>query len=165
LVLYSLPELEKCVHRLEAGEEPIADASAKRPKPPGEKRENPSPSTSAISFADQLRAMVSLAPFLVRPEQAAAYLGSVELLDEFRKVGWIRPVYSRHKLTVYSVRQLEACAIKLEAGRRPGEYADKKQPMPDPPIPEMEPPAKTWTARTPRKTRRPMPADVHLVNN
>jgi len=165
LVLYSMPELEKCVRRLEAGEEPIADDSVKRPKPPGEKRENPSPAAASLSFADQLRAMVSLAPLLVRPEQAAAFLGSVELLDEFRKSGWIKPVYSKHKLTIYSVRQLEGCAIRLEAGQRPGVYGggDEKVLVPDPPVPEMELPTKTWAPKTPRKTRRPMPVDADLV--
>ena len=106
MVVYSLRELDHCVIRLEAGETPIPDDNCTRPKVHGmAEQELPSP-LSTRSFFDQLQRMMSVPPLLLRPAQAATFLSSLELLDEMRKSGWIRPVFSRHRLTLFSVRHL-----------------------------------------------------------
>jgi hypothetical protein len=65
-----------------------------------------------MKFSD----LVQIQPSLVRPEAAAAILGSEELLDDMVAKGWLKPVVRRHKLTLYSVKALQACAARLEAG-------------------------------------------------
>lgn len=69
-----------------------------------------------MKFSD----LVQIAPSLVRPPEAAAILGSVELLDELVAAGWLKPVVQRHKLTLYSVKALQSCAARLEAGEEVG---------------------------------------------
>ncbi len=65
-----------------------------------------------MKFSD----VVQIHPSLVRPDAAAAILGSEELLDDLVAKGWLKPVIRRHKLTLYSVKALQACAARIEAG-------------------------------------------------
>ena len=154
LVLYSFEDLAECVGRLEAGEQP-ALGNRPRPKPPegprlvGMRRELPQ------TFAGQLREMVTAAPLLVRPEQAAAYLGSVELLDDLRQAGRIQPVYQRHRLTLYSLHRLDDCILLLESGRLPGGAKGRKHVSPR--GDGKAGGAAKVNGRAHRKTRRPMP--------
>lgn len=43
-------------------------------------------------------------PLLLRPESAALFVGSRALLEEFRQDGWIKALYDRHRLVLFSVR-------------------------------------------------------------
>lgn len=167
LVIYSLREIEKCVARLEAGESPRPDDKFKRPKPPGHFEQPAAPPPVSNSFADQLRGIMTPPPLLLRPEQAATFFGSVELLDEMRKCDWIRPVYCQPRLTLFSVRHLESCVVRLEGGVKPGEYADEKPVLQRQPVAIIEAPAPAIKPgiRLPRKTRRSMPTAAELVAN
>jgi len=110
LIVYSYRELEHCVTRLQNGELPIPDGITKKPKAPGQiDQSNDMPLTSR-NFMDQLRALITVPPLLPRPEQAATFLSSVALLDEMKKSGWIRPVYCKPHMTLFSVKDLEMCS-------------------------------------------------------
>lgn len=114
------------------------------------------------NFRDQLRALITVPPLLLRPEQAATFLSSVALLDEIKKSGLVCPVYCKPHMTLFSVEDLERCVVKLEAGQKPGVYADENPVAPRPrvpiaedPFPVAKPPLRVY-----RKTRRPMPTGV-----
>lgn len=94
MVLYSYKDLERCVGKLEAEGDPAPDGRTDRPRDPGLTLSG-LPTEGEPSFAGQLRSMVVLRPLLLRPDQAAGFLGSVELLDEFRAAGWLTAVVSR----------------------------------------------------------------------
>lgn len=69
-----------------------------------------------MKLSDMLRHTVRVEPMLVRPDQAALLLGSVQLLDDLTAAGWITPVISRKRLTLYSVSDLQGCVARLLAG-------------------------------------------------
>lgn len=162
LIVYSYRELEHCVAKLENGELPVPDGVCKKPKAPGLLEGKIYTPLSSRNFADQLRGMMTVPPLLLRPEQAATLLSSVELLDEMRKSGWVRPVYCKAHMTLFSVRDLEGCVTRLEAGQKPGDYADESPTVPRLQIPIVEAPVPVMksSVRVYRKTRRPMPPGV-----
>jgi hypothetical protein len=69
-----------------------------------------------MNLSDMLQSTVRVEPLLVRPEQATLILGSVELLHDLVAAGWLRPVISRKRLTLYSVVDLQGCVARLQAG-------------------------------------------------
>ncbi len=71
---------------------------------------------TAMNLTDLLQSTVRVEPILVRPNQAALILGSVELLDDLVEAGWLSPVVSRKRLTLYSMAALQACVARLQAG-------------------------------------------------
>ena len=54
-----------------------------------------------------------------RPDEAAAVLGSVQLLSEIVQAGWLKPVIQRHKLTLYDGLDIERCWTRICAGELP----------------------------------------------
>ena len=54
-----------------------------------------------------------------RPDEAAAVIGSVQLLNEVVQAGWLKPVIQRHKLTLYDGLDIERCWIRICAGEQP----------------------------------------------
>ena len=69
-----------------------------------------------MNLSDMLQSTVRVEPLLVRPEQATLILGSVELVHDLVAAGWLRPVISRKRLTLYSVVDLQGCVARLQAG-------------------------------------------------
>ncbi len=154
LVLYAYRHLESCVRRLETGEHPASSngtGSCRMPK--GERV------ASDASFQHQARGIINAKPFLLRPDEASLYVGSNALLNEFRQAGWIRPLYERHRLVLFSVRQFEGCAGRLEAGDKPGTYAesDSKPIKLEVSVIAQSVISPVFTRKA-RRTRRPMPA-------
>ena len=150
LVLYALRHLEECVRRLESGEvPPPSNGSGSMRMPLVE------PAVKMSSFLDQARGIINMKPLLLRPPEAVVFIGSIALLEEFRRDGWIKPLYDRHRLVLFSVRHLEACVARMECGEMPTAYADGA-PKAKPPVmvTAMISPAFTRKAR---RTRRPMP--------
>jgi len=60
-----------------------------------------------------------VAPRLVRREDAGLYLAAPKLLTEMEEAGWIAPVVSRNRMTLFDVRQIDACVDRLVAGESP----------------------------------------------
>lgn len=60
--------------------------------------------------------IVSCRPLLVRPHTAVEVLGSPELLDQLVRLGWVKPVIQRNRLTLYSLAHLESAVTRLELG-------------------------------------------------
>lgn len=52
----------------------------------------------------------------VSPEEAAAYLGSRELLRQLERAGWVKPFIRGNRLTRYDLRDLDGCIDRLKAG-------------------------------------------------
>lgn len=77
-----------------------------------------------MKFKDILRNSVSTTPLLVRRPEAAVMLGSIELLEELVASGWVKPVIHQHKLTLYSVRAIQDCVARLEAGETPSSMSE-----------------------------------------
>jgi len=50
------------------------------------------------------------------PDEAAAYVGSKELLRQFERSRWLRPFIRGNRLTRYDLRDLDACIDRLKAG-------------------------------------------------
>ena len=69
-----------------------------------------------MKLSDRLRNTVRVEPMLVRPDQAALILGSIELLDELTAAGWLEPVVNRKRLKLFSVADLQGCVARLQAG-------------------------------------------------
>jgi len=61
----------------------------------------------------------SIAPRLIRREDAGLYLAAPKLLTEMEEAGWIAPVVSRNRMTLFDVRQIDACVDRLAAGESP----------------------------------------------
>lgn len=60
-----------------------------------------------------------VAPRLLRPDDAAVYVGGVGVLKRFVGAGWVRPVVRRKRLTLYRLADLDACCSRLDAGEFP----------------------------------------------
>jgi hypothetical protein len=58
-------------------------------------------------------------PRLLRPNDAADYVGGEGMLKHFVKAGWLEPVVQRKRLTVYRRADLDACCSRLDAGEFP----------------------------------------------
>jgi hypothetical protein len=50
------------------------------------------------------------------PEEAAAYLGSKELLRQFEQAKWLKPFIRGNRLTRFDIRDLDGCIDRLKAG-------------------------------------------------
>ena len=71
---------------------------------------------------DQIVSSVRLkpiAPRLIRREDAGVYLAAPKLLAEMKEAGWIAPVVSRNRMTLFDIRQIDACVDRLAAGESP----------------------------------------------
>ena len=153
MVLYAYRHLDDCVRRMEAGEMLESSqgvGSCRMPKP--------EPVADGAAFRDQSRGIINAKPFLLRPDEAAAFMGSTSLLEEFRQAGWIKPIYDRHRLVLFSVRQLEGCVTRLEVGEKPDAYAKASSKLVTPkPTPLAQAVISPVFIRKARRTRRPMP--------
>jgi hypothetical protein len=58
-------------------------------------------------------------PRLLRPEDAARYVGGEGMLKRFVGAGWLQPVVRRKRLTLYRRVDLDACCARLDAGEFP----------------------------------------------
>ena len=63
-----------------------------------------------------------IAPRLIRREDAGVYLSAPKLLAEMEEAGWISPVVQRNRMTLFDVRQLDACVDRLAAGESPKDF-------------------------------------------
>lgn len=61
-----------------------------------------------------------------RPDEAAAVVGSVQLFDEMRAAGWIRPVLSRRKLVLFDFAAVAACWARICKGEVPVAKTDTR---------------------------------------
>jgi len=87
-------------------------------------------------------------------------LGTGALLERFRADAWITPIYDRHRLVLYSRRQLAECVARLEVERLP--KRSTKQPSAVPPVQRPHRSSKfskLFTHKV-RRTRRPMPTSA-----
>jgi hypothetical protein len=50
------------------------------------------------------------------PEDAAAYVGSKELLRQFERAKWLKPFIRGNRLTRFDIRDLDGCIDRLKAG-------------------------------------------------
>jgi hypothetical protein len=50
------------------------------------------------------------------PEDAAAYVGSKELLRQFERAKWLKPFVRGNRLTRFDIRDLDGCIDRLKAG-------------------------------------------------
>src|SRR2546423_14472418 len=50
------------------------------------------------------------------PEEAAAYVGSKELLGQFERAKWLKPFIRGNRLTRFDIRDPDACIDRLKAG-------------------------------------------------
>jgi hypothetical protein len=50
------------------------------------------------------------------PEEAAAYVGSKELLRQFELAKWLKPFIRGNCLTRFDIRDLDECIDRLKAG-------------------------------------------------
>ena len=50
------------------------------------------------------------------PEEAAAYIGSKELLRQFERGKWLKPFIRGNRLTRFDIRDLDLCIERLKAG-------------------------------------------------
>jgi hypothetical protein len=49
------------------------------------------------------------------PEDAAAYVGSKELLRQFERAKWLKPFVRGNRLTRFDIRDLDGCIDRLKA--------------------------------------------------
>ena len=54
-----------------------------------------------------------------RPDEAAAVLGSKQLLDECVSAGWLRPTVQRRRMTIYNYGDIARCWERICAGEMP----------------------------------------------
>ena len=50
------------------------------------------------------------------PDDAAAYVGSKELLRQFARAKWLKPFIRGNRLTRFDIRDLDTCIDRLKAG-------------------------------------------------
>jgi hypothetical protein len=50
------------------------------------------------------------------PDEAAAYVGSKDLLRQFERSQWLKPFIRGNRLTRYDIRDLDSCIDRLKAG-------------------------------------------------
>ena len=58
-------------------------------------------------------------PRLMRRETAGEYLAAPHMLTLMEHAGWIKPVVSRNRMTLFDLKQLDACIDRLAAGEFP----------------------------------------------
>lgn len=61
-----------------------------------------------------------------RPDEAAAVVGSAQLLAECEAAGWIKPRVRRHKLTLYDYSDIAKCWARICKGEMPPALPRKK---------------------------------------
>ena len=83
---------------------------------------------STGSFGDLVRGIINAKPLLLRPTEASIFVGSPGMLEAFRCAAWINPLFDRHRLVLYSVRQLEDCVARLETGEKPDPHSNQARP-------------------------------------
>lgn len=152
LVLYAYQHLDNCVRRLESGEIPVGPGESQIR--PARLPKSPIPFATG-TFVEQSRGIVNVQPFLLRPESAALYIGTGVLLEKFRESDWIRPLYDRHRLVLFSTRQLAHCVARLEAGDKPGNAGESNTVTT--PTSGKAKASFSFLIRKARRTRRPMP--------
>lgn len=154
LVLYAYKHLDLCVRRLESGEIPLAsgDSQIRPARVPKSLF-----ASSCGSFDGQLRGVIKVEPFLLRPEAASLFVGTGALLEKFRRSGWIKPLYDRHRLVLYSARQLADCVARIEVGDRPGHEGKSKVGATTTATAHRRFVPAGFPLRKARRTRRPMP--------
>lgn len=64
--------------------------------------------------------IIKLEPALVRPDEAARFLGGEGVLSRMLAANWFRPVHQASRLTLYSVDDLKAAAARLKVEALPG---------------------------------------------
>jgi hypothetical protein len=63
-------------------------------------------------------------PRMLRKEDAGKYVGGPKMLEWMERANWIKPAVAQHKMTIYDIRQLDACCDRLGRGEFPqGEAA------------------------------------------
>jgi hypothetical protein len=72
--------------------------------------------TVARGEADSLLMKYSQLRRGLSPEDAAAYVGSKELLRQFERAKWLKPFVRGNRLTRYDIRDLDGCIDRLKAG-------------------------------------------------
>jgi hypothetical protein len=65
--------------------------------------------------------IIRLKALTVRPKTAEQLFEAPHLFNEMVRAGWVRPCYKSNRCTLYLVTDLEACALRLASGERPGE--------------------------------------------
>lgn len=153
LVLYAFRHLEDCVLRLESGEIPAAPDQSEVRHARMPKSELPEPGGS---FDEQSRGVVNVEPLLLRPKAASLYVGTGILLERFRADAWITPLYDRHRLVLYSKRQLAECVGRLEVERLPKRSTKQPSAVPPPKRPYRSSKLSKLFTRKARRTRRQM---------
>jgi hypothetical protein len=58
-------------------------------------------------------------PRFLRVEDAGRYVGCAGLLTRLVDAGWLKPVVSRKKMTIFSRQKLDECCDRLERGEFP----------------------------------------------
>ena len=58
-------------------------------------------------------------PRLLRPDDAARYVGGEGMLKRFVAAGWLVPLVRRKRLTIYRRADLDVCCSRLDAGEFP----------------------------------------------
>ena len=64
-----------------------------------------------------------------RRVEAADAVGSVQLLDDMWRAGWITPVVNRHKLVLFDRGDLQRAWARILAGELPPMRQRKKRPV------------------------------------
>ena len=63
--------------------------------------------------------VIKAAPRMLRKNDAGIYVGGPKLLEMMEHAGWIKPAVSRHKMTLYDVKNLDECCDRLSRGEFP----------------------------------------------
>lgn len=64
-------------------------------------------------------AVVTVSPRFLRAKEAYKFLGSEQTVRDCEAAKWIQPTHRAHKLTLYSLSSLHACANRIEKGEYP----------------------------------------------
>ena len=62
---------------------------------------------------------VLIEPRLLRPDDAAHYVGGEGMLKCFVDAAWLKPLVQKKRLTLYRRVDLDACCSRLDAGEFP----------------------------------------------
>jgi hypothetical protein len=57
---------------------------------------------------------MGLTPRLLRPADAETYVGGEAMLRYFKERGWLRPVVTRNRLTLYDRLDIDVAADRLK---------------------------------------------------
>jgi hypothetical protein len=62
-----------------------------------------------------------VAPRLVRRDGCRSYVSAPQIFDLMEEAGWIKPVVSQNRMTLFDLQDLDACIDRLKAGEFPGQ--------------------------------------------